>query len=231
MLYLAMTAGEFHSCRELPGKIAWMACHFSPYGTGLTNLPRKLPAGSLLVLNDRTPIHGHDAGLIRDTLAEVVEAQACGGLLLDLQRPGCDEATEVVRAVVDLPCPVAVSAPYVPEDGTVFLPPVPILTPLETYLEPWHGRKIWLDLAPETTTVTVTEAGASILPHPGRVLPPLPHRDEELALHYGSELSPEAARFTLQRTRADLEELLKRGKAHGVTTAVGLYQELADFIP
>ncbi|MBE6975228.1 MAG: hypothetical protein E7436_07040 [Ruminococcaceae bacterium] len=227
MLYLAMTAGEFHSCRELPEKIAWMACHFSPYGTGLTNLPRKLPAGSLLILNDRTPVHGHDAGLIRETLAEVVEEQNCGGLLLDLQRPGCAEAAEVVRALVDLPCPVAVSAPYALEDGAVFLPPVPMLTPLETYLEPWRGRTIWLDLAPETTAVTVTESGTTIQPHPGRDLPPMPHRDDELRLHYGLELSPEAARFTLRRTRADLEDLLEKGKAHGVTTAVGLYQELS----
>ena len=58
--YLAMTAAEMMGGAPLPGKTAWMACHFSPYSTGLCNLPAALPPGSLLILNDRTPIHGHD---------------------------------------------------------------------------------------------------------------------------------------------------------------------------
>ena len=41
--FLAMTAAEFRKKEDLPDKIAWMACHFSPYGLGLSNLPQRLP--------------------------------------------------------------------------------------------------------------------------------------------------------------------------------------------
>ena len=51
-LNLAMTAAELGAA-PLPSHPAWMACHFSPYSTGLTNLPPKLPQDSLLILNDR----------------------------------------------------------------------------------------------------------------------------------------------------------------------------------
>ena len=37
--YLAMTAAEMTQAGSLPRHAAWMACHFSPYSTGLTNLP------------------------------------------------------------------------------------------------------------------------------------------------------------------------------------------------
>ena len=58
--FLAMTGAEMRNNSVLPDKIAWMACHFSPYGTGLSNLPKNLPAGSLLMVDDITPPHGHD---------------------------------------------------------------------------------------------------------------------------------------------------------------------------
>ena len=47
--YLAMTAAEMIGSTFLPQKAAWMACHFSPYSTGLCNLPSALPPGSLLI--------------------------------------------------------------------------------------------------------------------------------------------------------------------------------------
>ena len=149
MLYLAMTAGEFHSCRDLPSKIAWMACHFSPYGTGLTNLPRKLPPDSLLILNDRTPIRGHDPERILQILSELMNTHKCAGLLLDLQQEGIPEMEVLVHQLSALPCPVAVSAPCAPDHTTIFLPPVPLLIPVGDYLAPWQGRDIWLDAALE----------------------------------------------------------------------------------
>ena len=231
MLYLAMTAGEFHSCRDLPSKIAWMACHFSPYGTGLTKLPRELPAGALLILNDRTPIHGHNADLILDTLEAVMAEQNCGGLLLDLQQEGIPETEVLVQKLSALPCPIAVSVPYAPDHTAIFLPPVPLLIPVGDYLAPWQGRDIWLDAALDACQITVTAAGATTTPLPARDLPALPHYDEELHLHYGLEVSPERAIFTLCRTKQDLSDLLDAAKAHGARNAVGLYQELSDFIP
>lgn len=225
MLYLAMTAAELGDCIAPPPKIAWMACHFSPYSTGLTNLPKHLPPDSLLILNDRTPIHGHDPGRIRDTVAATVEAHHCRGLLLDLQQEHSGEMAALVRALASLPCPVAAPAPYAEDVPAVFLPPVPLWTPLAEYLAPWDGRPIWLDIAPEAAQVTVTNAGATTCARSRQALPKLPHRDEELCLHYGIERFADRAQFTLCRTRADLEELLHRAETHGVTTAVGLYQE------
>ena len=73
-LYLAMTAREFRICKTVPANMAWMACHFSPYGTGLSNLPTSLPPGSMIILNDRTPICGHDPELIAAQLKELLKS-------------------------------------------------------------------------------------------------------------------------------------------------------------
>ena len=43
-LYLAMTAAELSAAEALPRKMAYMACHFSLYGTGLSNIPEQLEA-------------------------------------------------------------------------------------------------------------------------------------------------------------------------------------------
>ena len=48
-VFLAMTAAEICGNRNLPANLGWMACHFSPYGTGLSNLPKQLPPSSLLI--------------------------------------------------------------------------------------------------------------------------------------------------------------------------------------
>ena len=45
--YLAMTAAEIAAAGAPAYGLAYMACHFSPYGTGLVNLPRELPEGRL----------------------------------------------------------------------------------------------------------------------------------------------------------------------------------------
>ena len=69
--FLAMTAAEIRGTETLPPKTAWMACHFSPYSTGLSNLPKALPPGSMVILDDITPIHGHDS----ETIAALLEAE------------------------------------------------------------------------------------------------------------------------------------------------------------
>ena len=55
--YLAMTGVEIAAAEALPENIAYMACHFSPYGTGLTGAPEVLPKHSMLILNDRIPFN------------------------------------------------------------------------------------------------------------------------------------------------------------------------------
>ena len=147
--FLAMTAAEIRGTETLPPKTAWMACHFSPYSTGLSNLPKALPPGSMVILDDITPIHGHDSETIAAQLRPRLEEMECSGVLLDFQRPGYEEAELLAGRLSEaLPCPVGVSALY--GRGLtcpVFLPPAPPDVCLANYLAPWQGREIWLELA------------------------------------------------------------------------------------
>ena len=104
--YLAMTAAEM-ALAPLPPHPAWMACHFSPYSTGLTNLPPKLRQGSLLILNDRTPIHCHDPERVCRELNTALHRFGCVGLLVDFQNPVCPETRVRVRKRGGVPAPGA----------------------------------------------------------------------------------------------------------------------------
>ena len=225
-LYLAMTGAEFCAADKLPSKTAWMACHFSPYGTGLSNLPGALPEGSMLILNDRTPIHGHDPRLVASQLKECAEKRKAACVLLDFQRLGCAGTSAIAEAVVNgLSCPVGVSEPYAGGlDCPVFLPPTPPDTPLSDYLSPWRGREVWLEAALTCDTITITPDGASR----ASAFPPpsLPHLDPTLHCRYAITLGDGAAQFTLCRTADTLPGLLEEAESLGVTQAVGLFQEL-----
>lgn len=227
-LYLAMTAAEFRTATSLPPKIAWMACHFSSYGTGLSNLPERLPPGSMLIVNDRTPICAHDPQIIAWQLSEAVKALKASCVLLDFQRPDCAETAALVRVLTSgLPCPVGVSELYVGELACpVFLPPVPTDTQISDHLLPWQGREIWLEAALCGQVITVTEDGASAAPLPYGAVPESGHREEALHCHYKAETSDSAV-FTLWRTRDDLNALLQAAQQYHVTQCIGLYQELA----
>ena len=229
--YLAMTAAEFRGCAQLPAHAAWMACHFSPYGTGLTNLPASLPEGSLLILNDRTPVHGHNAGRIFDQLTGAIEVLKSSGLLLDLQR-GSEEAPAIVQRLLALPCPVIVSDTYARElDCPVFLPPVPLRKTVEEHIEKWKGREIWLDTALDGEVVTVTEKGSTAAPLPLGETPECPLTDKELHCRYRIDLTNDRARFTLRRTLEDIENQLADAEKYHITAAVGLWQELGRTKP
>lgn len=231
--YLARTQAEFRCEDSYSGPAAWMACHFSPYGTALSNLPRNLPPDSLLMVDDITPIHGHDFGLIGTQLKECVEALKCSGILLDFQRPGYPECEDLVRHLSEvLPCPVCVSSLYGKEgNAPVLLPPPPCCTSLKAYLENWKGREVWLETALEGESVVLTEGGAvsSSLP---RFSPPEDgFAEEALHCHYRCETSDDKITFTLWRTREDVEAMLQEAEAQGVTLAVGLYQQWRDHPP
>ena len=227
--FLAMTAGEFPEGSPLPPKIAWMACHFSPYTTGLSNLPKILPSSSLLILNDRTPICGHDPKSVEFQLTDCLALWGCEAVLLDFQRGGIEETEVLVKHLVQtLPCPVAVSDLYAPElDCPVFLPPLPHHMALADYLQPWQNRKIWLEAALDAEVIAVTEDGAEITPCSGRFSGG--HPEPRLHCHYKTVVSDTSAVFTLWRTREDLEALLEEAESLGVCCAVGLYQQLHDF--
>lgn len=225
-VYLAMTATEFRTCSTLPPHVGWLSCLFSPYGRGLSNIPKQLPPNSLLILSDRTPPLGHDPGLICETLSEIISNLSCSGLLLDFEQPNNNELSEIANALISLQCPVAVSASYARElDCPVFLPPPPPSSPLEHHIAPWAGREIWLEISNQAQAITVTETGSSSQ----SCIPPSasPHIDQNLCCHYSIDLQPEAATFTLHRTLQDWEKLLAAAPTLGITHAVGLSQEFS----
>lgn len=227
--FLAMTAAEIRANPNISFPMGWMACHFSPYGTGLSNLPEELPDGSLLILNDRTPWWNHDPLLIAAQLEERLTGLSCRGLLLDFQRPGKEEVAELAELLTrQLSCPVGVSEGYAAElSCPVFLPPVPLGQMVEDYLAPWQGREIWLELALDCEAVTLTAEGATTTPLPWWERPAGGHADQNLHCHYHIQTEENEVVFTLHRTREDLESLLTEAANFGVTAAVGLWQELA----
>ena len=226
-LYLAQTAAEFASSLPKPEHIAWMACHFSPYGTGITNLPKALPEGSLLILNDRTPVSGHDPNTVCSMLLDAQQRLRCGGIVLDLQRRNCEETAAIAAKVSTLPCPVAVSQWYAKDlSCAVFLSSVPLHKPLAEYLSPWSGRDIWLEAATGCTQITVTETGS----HFSQLLDlpdgPFPFCDRALHCRYRTQVENDSIQFTLYRGKEELNDLLEDAQGFGITRAVGLYQEL-----
>lgn len=224
--YLAMTAAEFAKADTLPGNMAWMACHYSCYGTGLSNLPEHLPEGSMVILNDRMPPDRHDPKRIASQLLELVADLTPDAFLLDFQRSGIDLNRQLAKVLAEaLPCPVGVTAEYAGDSGcAVFLEPPPLHMALNDHIAPWADRQIWLEIAPQTFTYTVTEAGCSILEQENARLPEPVFTEKNVFCRYHTELTDAAAVFTLQRTREDLTAMLET--CSGITRAVGLYQQL-----
>lgn len=228
-LFLAMTAAEMSGTNSVPEHLAWLSCHFSPYTQGITNLPDKLPPGSMLILDDRFPCQGHSGSLVAGQLAEAVGQLSCESLLLDFQRPENPEAETVIRQILEIvSCPVAVSEAYAAHlSCPVFLSPAPLHVPLETHLAPWEGREIWLEAALCQEQIIVTESGVQFIPQ-------LPAKksedgffDEALCCRYITEVSDDEIRFHLFDTRETLDAKLKKAHSLGVARAVGLYQELS----
>lgn len=224
--YLAMTAAEFLNTDRLPEKIAWMACHYSCYGTGLANLPVELPEGSMIIFNDRTPPDKHDPRRILAQLTELAEALKPDGFLLDFQRSGMALNRQITQTLAEgLPCPVGVTAEYAKDlDCAVFLAPPPLHMALADHIAPWTGREIWLEAALETHTYTITEEGCKIEVRENAPLPEPVFTEDTLFCRYHTELLEDAAIFTLQRTKDDLDALLTH--ASGITRSMGLYQQL-----
>lgn len=229
--YLAMTATEIGANGEKMENLAYMACHFSPYSTGLSNLPGTLPPNAMLILNDRIPICGHDPIRIREQLTQLVQFHNCARILLDFQRPG-DATTSLVVQALDavLPCPVGVSECYAEDfSGPVFLPPVPPDTAMSDYLSPWIGREIWLEESCEGLEIVLSPKGAKSAPLPPALFPEEGYQDERLHCHYRAQLMEEQAAFHLWRTEEDFESMAQEAESFGITCRVGLWQDWRDF--
>lgn len=224
-LYLAQTRVEMGVNSPAPNFFAYMALHFSSSGTGLSNFPEALPPGAMLILDDSTPMDGHDAIRIVKELSGLMERQQCESLLLDFQRPDCPALAALAKLISDtLPFPVGVSERYAQGlNCPVFLSPVPPDRPLHEHLAPWTGREIWLEAALEGMELMLTADGCTAAPLPD--YPGDGMMDEQLHCHYDIRLDS-AAHFRLWRTREDLDRLLQKAENAGITRAIGLWQEL-----
>lgn len=222
--YLAMTAAEMRNISQFPEKIAWMACHFSPYSTGISNLPQTLPAGSLLILNDIIPFHGHDPQRIAHQLADCLERHNCAGVLLDFQRGNTPELEDLAAHLgKELPFPVAYPAS---QSGPVFVPIPPCSVPLQEYVAPWKGRDIWLEVGLSGQRLRLTTQGCEIEVLSYLDIPPQGHIEQTLHCHYHIRCLEDEIHFLLWRTRDDLNDLLEEAERLGVQTVVGLWQEI-----
>ena len=228
-LYLAMNASEMTRF-PVPDNCAWMACHFSSYGEGITNLPVSLPPGAMLILNDRIPCQGHSADLVADQISEAVSRFGCESVLLDFQRPENPETELIVRSILSiLPCPVCVTECYGKDLACpILLGPCPLYMPLEEYLKPWKDREVWLEAALCQQTITVTQDGADFaccIPSDGYEDG---FYDDALCCQYFTQIEDESIQFTLFDTLTSLEKKLEKAHTLGVTRAVGLWQELGN---
>ena len=227
-LYLAVTGEDFSEPTLPSGKIAWMACHFSPTGTGLCDLPPALPDGSMVILNDALPFRAHAPERIVSQLQAFVSQWHCSGVLLDLQRPYSDKLKQLAgKLVTDLPCPVGVPPEYAELLACpVFLPPVPLNKTPQDYFAPWKGREIWLDMALDGLQITVTPQGSQFVP---LAYPPegkFVFTHTRLHCNYYTTVAEKQVQFTLYRTRKSLNSLFTAAEKQGVTRCIGLYQEL-----
>lgn len=228
-LFLAMNASEL-TVSPIPEHCAWMACHFSSCGEGISNIPHSLPPASMLILNDRIPCQGHSSDLVAAQVKEAALQLGCESILLDFQRPDNPETEAVVRAILDTtPCPVCISESYGRDfPCPVLLGPAPLHQPLDEYLAPWKGREIWLEAALCQEHITVTEKGAAFsCCFPGDDLEG-GFFDEGLCCHYHARIEEKQVTFTLFDTRDSLRKKLELAHSLGVSRAVGLYQELGD---
>lgn len=228
--YLALTGMEYAATSTPPTNLAWMACHFSPCGNGLSNLPQQLPEGSLVMVDDSIPILEHDPMLIAAQLNRLVRELSIRGIILDLQRADMPKNADLAEALVrQLNCPVCVSALYAgPLDCPVFLPPPPLHQHLQEHITPWQGREIWLEATLEAEQITVTETGSTVVPVPFSAPSQRSFDDVALCCRYKIQVLEDRAIFTLVRDEQMLKKLLEQAEKLGIRYAVGLYQQLGQ---
>ena len=224
-VFLAQTGGEME--RSPADNMAYMGCHFSPYGKGLSNLPVTLPKGAMLLLDDSTPPDGHNSEVVITELKEIVQKYSVSSVILDFQGEITDESMDIAQHLVNaLPCPVAVTEGYAKELGCpVFLSPTPVNMAIRDHIDRWLPQGVYLELAPMATCFTVTENGCTSLAM--HYTEGLPLADTRLHCHYNVEVFPDRAVFTLCRTKEDLQALIVEAKQLGVLHMLGLYQELS----
>jgi hypothetical protein len=217
-----MTEAEIRSASVLPRNLAYMACHFSPYGTGLVNIPERLPPGSLLIVNDRVPVMEHDPQKVTKQLSDAVNRLRAFGVLMDLQIPDNPRTAQIVKCVTSaLTCPVGVSEAYADKLTCPIFGAPPIYRALADYKK---SRPLWLDAFQETALLTVTSTGCTV--SQGEVLSDESFFDETLQCKYQYTIQKNSALFCLSRQVEQMQGYLRHAEANGIEVAVGLYQQL-----
>lgn len=229
--YLAMTGSEMEDHINHPKKIAWFSCHFSHKNQGLTNMPSKLPAGSIIILDDSQPPVNHDSELIAKQLQDLAATLSADGVLLDFQRPGNPQTAAIAAALSKaLPCPVCVSDIYAEKlNCPVFLPPSPLHIPLTKHIKRWKGREIWLEAAIESQILSIKSDGAISIPSNSFSGSGNNHIDPILHCGYSTEVHPDSIDFTLFDTPELLPQKLQEAENLGIQKVIGLYQQLGKF--
>ncbi|MBQ7130700.1 MAG: hypothetical protein IJO21_06650 [Oscillospiraceae bacterium] len=219
--YLAMTASEFVGKDVLPEKPGWLLSPAHPV------LPPETGNDFLLILTDQEPLP--EAGAILPWLIRTVEERKPSALVLDFQETSGVSAALARQLVSSVPCPVAVSDRHAHSlDCPVFLSPCPHHVPLREHITPWKNREIWLDLAVDAEVILLKKEGREIFPFPLDKIPMGGFVEKALHCHYSVETGVDFARFTLWRTRGDLEEMAKEAQQLGIHTLVGLWCEWQD---
>lgn len=222
--YLAMTEAEIRSSPVLPRHLAYMACHFSPYGNGLVNIPERLPPESLLIVNDRVPVLDHNPDKIAKQLLDAVRKLRVFGILLDFQIPGNPQTAQIVKKVTEtLTCPVCVSEQYSCGLSCPILCAPPVYQSLKDYISSKKSRPVWLETFQETALLTVTSDGCETAP--GENIPGKYFFDETLQCKYQFTLQKDSVCFTLCRQAEDIPRYLHYAESLGIEVAVGLYQQ------
>lgn len=225
MFYLAVTASELANFRDLSQKTAFMACHFCPSSPGLSNIPGKLPPGSLLLLDDSIPPAGHDSARVIAQLGQVTRALDCAGIYLDFQRPGYPLLEEIAAMAEKLPCPVAVSKLYSGGNRLpVVLPSPPLDQSLAAYIAPWQAREIWLELTLDAKRLTLTHKGWE--ESPLLQIPEQGFSEDKLFCHYTVQTQKNAAIFSLWRTPEDIFALHRKAQELGIAHTIAAWEDL-----
>lgn len=230
-IYLATTAQEFTQYKDFPSTLCYLACHFSSSGTGLSNLPCTLPLGSIISIDDSTPIASHQTDVVIRQIATLVEKFHPCGILLDFQRPDNPYAADMIEAIIKhTSCTVAVSHIYAKDHNCpVFLPPLPFRLSVTEYLQPWKGRELWLEIGndKEMAIITANSFGTERI----HSIPTSScnFREPSLLCHYSIHIKPDHIALYFHRTANDLEELQAQAKELGVTKFLGLWQQLQQF--
>lgn len=230
-IYLAITAQEFTHFEDFPSTLCYMACHFSPSGAGLSNLPISLPTESILCIDDSTPITHHNPDIVTSQINSLVQTHHPCGILLDFQRPDNPRTLDMIKNIISCTnCPVAVSHIYANAlPCPVFLPPLPYRLTVEEYLKPWANREIWLELGNDVEMAVITEDSFGTERIYGMPEKCFPLNDPSLLCHYSISVKQDHIALYFHRTKEDLEQIQRKASALGVNKFLGLWQQLRQF--